>query len=95
MASAGVSYIAPYVRHNRDYRDIKKMSAFINDSTYLVASNPNTMRDQGGTRNAIYNIKLEGDLNSRYKRSPQDTRLRTMIDTDSSLDMYKKHKKNS
>ena len=90
--SGGATYIAPYIRHNRDSRDIKKMSAFINDSTYLVASDPNTMRDQGSTRNAIYNIKVEGDLNSRYKPN-FSTRLNTMIDTNSCINASKNIKK--
>lgn len=45
MASGGATFMSPYSRHNRDNRDIKQMSAFLNDSTYLVASDPNTMRD--------------------------------------------------
>ena len=64
------------------------MSAFLNDSTYLVASDPNTMRDQGQTRNALYNIKLDGDLNSRVKSNMRN-RINTMIDTNESVNAFK------
>lgn len=39
------NYIAPYTRINREYRDKKTMRTFFNDSTYLNASDPNSMRD--------------------------------------------------
>ena len=31
---------------------------FMNDSTYRNASDPNSLLDQGMTRNAVYNIRL-------------------------------------
>jgi hypothetical protein len=37
---------------------LKNLSGFINDSTYFNASDPNSMRNQGNIRNAIYNIKV-------------------------------------
>lgn len=40
-------YIMPFVRNNRDHRDRKKMKMYLNDSTHLNPSDPNTMRDQG------------------------------------------------
>lgn len=30
----------------------------MNDSTYFNASDPNSMKNQGGTRNAVYNIQI-------------------------------------
>lgn len=35
-------------------------TGFMNDSTYMNASDPNSMKDQGGTRNAVYNVRLDG-----------------------------------
>lgn len=32
----------------------------MNDATHYNASDPNSMMDQGETRNAVYNIKLSG-----------------------------------
>lgn len=39
------NYIIPFTRLNRDRRDLKKIGAFLNDSTYINASDPNSMRD--------------------------------------------------
>ena len=50
------NYVAPYLRYNRDYRELKRLGFYFNDSTYLNASDPNSMRDQGMVRNAEYNI---------------------------------------
>ena len=30
----------------------------MNDSSYKNASDPNSMLDQGGTRNAVYNVRM-------------------------------------
>jgi hypothetical protein len=46
------NYIAPFVRMNRDQRDLKRIGGYFNDSTYINASDPNSMRDQGMIRNA-------------------------------------------
>jgi hypothetical protein len=53
------SYVAPFTRVNRDQRDLKTMGVFMNDSTYLNASDPNSMRDQGMVRNAPYRVNVE------------------------------------
>jgi hypothetical protein len=50
-------YIMPFVRHNRDYRDHKNLQVYVNDSTHINPSDPNSMRDQGQARNAPYNIE--------------------------------------
>ena len=48
--------MVPFHRVNRDRLSLKKMGFFINDSTYSNACDPNSMRDQGGVRNAEYNF---------------------------------------
>ena len=35
----------PYTRINREMRDTKRLAFFMNDSTYVNASDPNSMRD--------------------------------------------------
>lgn len=50
-------FIMPFVRHNRDYRDHKNLQVYVNDSTHVNPSDPNSMRDQGQARNAPYNIE--------------------------------------
>jgi hypothetical protein len=48
--------IHPYHRSNLDRKLLKKGNFYMLDSTYLVASNPNTMRDMGPCRNAEYHF---------------------------------------
>jgi len=50
--------MAPYVRLNQEAYNLKKMGGYINDSSYSNACDPNSMRDQGGLRNATYHIKF-------------------------------------
>jgi hypothetical protein len=38
---------------------MKRMDGYMNDGTGLNASDPNSMRDQGGTRNAQYVIEVK------------------------------------
>jgi hypothetical protein len=47
--------------------EAKKSPYYLIDSTYTVASDPNTMRDTGATRNAIYYIK--DDVDSYLERN--------------------------
>lgn len=54
--SSNTGYIAPFTRLNKDQNELKKNNMFMNNSTYLNASNPNSMRDQGQVRNAVYNF---------------------------------------
>jgi hypothetical protein len=44
------------------------MPYYMVDSTYTVASNPNTMRDSGPTRNSIY-IAKEKAAESEFRKS--------------------------
>lgn len=46
--------IHPYHKSNLDRKILKRGNYYMIDSTYLVASNPNTMRDLGPCRNAEY-----------------------------------------
>ena len=55
--STSSQFIMPFVRHNRDYRDHKNLGVYVNDSTHINPSDPNSMRDQGQARNAPYNIQ--------------------------------------
>ena len=45
-----------YVRDNQNLRYSKSRPFFMVDSTYLIACNPNSMRDAGPARNAKYRI---------------------------------------
>ena len=58
--AASSQYIIPHVRLNRDHREKKKLSLYLNDSTHLNPSDPNTMIDQGQVRNSPYNMDIEG-----------------------------------
>ena len=43
-----------------DQKLIKHSIGFMNDSSYKNASDPSSMIDQGGVRNAVYNAELAG-----------------------------------
>lgn len=49
----------PFQRNNRDYRDKKKLSLYLNDSSHANPSDPNSMRDQGQIRNSPYNFDIQ------------------------------------
>jgi len=55
--TAAEATIHPYHRSNLDRKMLTKGNFYMLDSTYLVASDPNTMRDQGPCRNAEYLFK--------------------------------------
>ena len=48
------STVHAFHRSNLDRKLLKRGNYYMIDSTYLIASNPNTMRDQGPWRNAEY-----------------------------------------
>jgi hypothetical protein len=54
--ASSTHYIMPFTRVNRDYRDRKKLTVYVNDSSYSNPSDPNSMTDQGQIRNAPYAI---------------------------------------
>lgn len=59
MRAAGSSNLRPYFKTNQDNNMMKKGFQHmmpINNSSYLIASNPNSMRDQGLCRNAVYSV---------------------------------------
>lgn len=53
------SYPVPFQRINHDQNLKTHSIGFMNDSTYLVASDPNSMVNQGRTRNVVYNVTYE------------------------------------
>lgn len=53
--------VKPYHRSNLDRKLVKKGNYYMVDSTYRVASDPNTMRDLGPCRNAEYRYRVDGD----------------------------------
>ncbi|MFM7853650.1 MAG: hypothetical protein ACKO96_17445, partial [Flammeovirgaceae bacterium] len=53
--------IRKYIKDPRLLFEAKKSPYYLIDSTYTVASDPNTMRDTGATRNALYFIRDDVD----------------------------------
>ena len=49
--------VRKYIKDPRLLFEAKKAPYYLIDSTYTVASDPNTMRDTGATRNALYFIR--------------------------------------
>jgi hypothetical protein len=73
MRSAGASNMRPYIKTNSDNNQARKQHQHmmpINCSSYLIASNPNSMRDMGMCRNAVYQVGEPGagdvELDSTY-----------------------------
>lgn len=60
------SVIRHFLRDGKSPQLLKNRPYFMVDSTYTVASDPNTMRDAGPLRNAIYisqdHLPVHGDL---------------------------------
>ena len=58
--------LRPYQRHNRDHYVAKTSPYYMLNSSYLVPSDPNTMRDNGPCRNAEYNFhQSRAELSAR------------------------------
>lgn len=57
--SVTATSIRPFNKTNVNQNLLKKGNFYMIDSTYLVASNPNTMRDNGPCRNAEYYVQLD------------------------------------
>lgn len=53
--------VRKYIKDPRLLFEAKKSPYYLIDSTYTVASDPNTMRDTGATRNAVYYIRDDVD----------------------------------
>ena len=47
--------VAPFTRLNQIKSTYKNMEGFMSDGTAVNLCDPNSMRDQGQTRNAVYN----------------------------------------
>jgi hypothetical protein len=65
------SAIRPYVKDNQPLQSIKSRPYFMVDSTYTVAADPNTMRDNGPLRNAQYYVKDQ--VQDKVEKSMRDT----------------------
>ena len=53
------TFAIPFSRTNQEQRKFNKQVGLMNNSTYLNASDPNSMTCQGQVRNAVYNIKYD------------------------------------
>ena len=62
--------VTPYTRINQTRMSIKAMDGFMSDGTALNMGDPNSMRNQGPTRNAIYNGQIEFNEQKAMARSP-------------------------
>lgn len=51
--------VAPFTRLNQTKMTYKAMDGFMSDGTALNMGDPNSMRDQGQTRNAVYNGQIK------------------------------------
>lgn len=49
---------------------MKSMEGFMNDGTALNMGDPNSMRDQGQTRNAVYNGGINFNASKSMSRLP-------------------------
>lgn len=49
---------SPYLKVNQTKLNLKRQEGYMNDGTALNASDPNSMRDQGSTRNAQYVVEI-------------------------------------
>lgn len=56
-----------YLRDGQAPEVVKKRPFYMLDSTYTVASNPNTMRDTGPLRNAQYKVADPADFEYMLK----------------------------
>jgi len=54
----GTPPMLQYVRLNSCYQNLKNISSRMLTSTYMIASDPNSMRDQGKSRNAEYQFEM-------------------------------------
>ena len=68
--------VAPFTRINQTRMSIKAMDGFMSDGTALNMGDPNSMRNQGPTRNAIYNGAIQFDEQKAMARSPYKQFLR-------------------
>jgi hypothetical protein len=54
------SYPIPCIRSNLPYHRRLKSVGYMNDSSATNPSDPSSMRDLGGSRNAVFNVKFKG-----------------------------------
>lgn len=70
------SVVRPMVRDNSSPQQIKKRGFYMVDSSYLIPSNPNSMRDSGPLRNAQY-VVVDPVEQDYLRKSNQDFRKTT------------------
>ena len=60
---------SPFTRINLERVDWKKLNGFMSDGTATNVSDPSSMCDQGGTRNAVYHVEIIDQDTRMPKRS--------------------------
>ena len=68
--------VAPFTRLNQTKSNMKQMQGFVSDGTALNMGDPNSMRDQGQTRNAVYNGAIKYNSHKSERSVPYKTFLR-------------------
>ena len=68
--------VAPFTRLNQTKSNMKQMQGFVSDGTALNMGDPNSMRDQGQTRNAVYNGRIKFNSHKSASKIPYKTFLR-------------------
>ena len=62
--------VAPFTRLNQTKKNMKMMEGFMSDSTAVNVGDPSSMRDQGQTRNAVYNGRIAFSESKSMQRLP-------------------------
>jgi len=68
--------VAPFSRLSQTRMSMKGMPGFMSDGTALNMGDPNSMRDQGATRNAVYNGQIRFNKAKSLNRLPYSQFLR-------------------
>ena len=68
--------VCPFTRLNQNKQNIKLMEGFMNDGTVLNMGDPSSMRDQGQTRNAVYNGNIRFNESKSMNRLPYNQYMR-------------------
>lgn len=69
--------VLQYARLNSGQQETKEINSRMLDSTYVNASDPNSMRDQGQVRNAVYSFQVE-----QFKPRPKGDYYRQLVPKD-------------
>ena len=68
--------VAPFTRLNQVKKNYKGMEGFMSDGTAVNMGDPNSMRDQGSTRNAVYNGRITYNSSKSMQRLPYKPYMR-------------------